>query len=269
MGLETAMRRLIANLAIWLLCACPASAEAAETVPLGTPVSAEQSASRPMDSQGMDAVHQYSENVGREVLKEELGVDLNALRFQFNPRTLRLEKIDQGGPARPSVQPTSNADLRGIPHDDLAADEPVSSKLSLTVDQRGDLLRIRNDNRDLPFGVELNSEVPILRRLTALETKIWVPFSWRDEIKASAVVPLKRLKLGVTDGLLRKLDLNDRLDLRSDFSNRLGVNQLDAGLGTQWNSRYMGLMDLDYDYSQRSGQGLEETTHWLKLRKDF
>jgi hypothetical protein len=262
------MRRLIANLAFSLSCATGALA----SVSIGTPtppVNAEQSASRPMDSQGMDAVHQYSEGIGREVLKEELGVDLNALRFQFNPHTLRLEKIDQGGPPRPGLQPTSNADLQGIPHRDLPADNPVTSKLSLRVDQSGDLLRLRNDARDIPFGVELESELPILTRLTALQTKIWVPFSWRDEIKASAVVPLNKLNLGVTDGLLRKLDLNDRLDLRSDYTNHLGVNQVDAGLGTLWQSQFLGTMDLDYDYSQRFGQGSDETIHWLKLRKDF
>ncbi len=75
--------------------------------------------------------------------------------------------------------------------------------------------------------------------------------------------------MGTTEHFLESLGLQDQWDLRSDYSTRLGFNQVDAGLGTQWTTQFTGLMDLDYDYSQRYGQGSEETIHWLKLRKDF
>jgi hypothetical protein len=130
-------------------------------------------------------------------------------------------------------------------------------------------MRMRDDMADIPFGVTMEGEIPLLTSLTALRTKIWVPFSWRDEIKASATVPLNKLSLGVADRFLEALNFNDHLDLRSDYRSRLGVNEFDAGLGTQWSSSFTGLLDLDYDYSQRYGQGLEETTHWLKVKKDF
>lgn len=225
--------------------------------------SAEQSSSRPVEGRDLDAVRSYSEGVGKEVLKDELGVDLDALRFRIDPSTLSIETVDVSQPRKASVAPGSS--LQTGPHSPLptASAPALPSGFLLSVDQRGDLLRLGRDIRDIPFGVQVKGDLPLLKRLTAMETKIWVPFSWRDEFKAEASVPLKSLGLGLDRGLLKGAGL------RSDYTNRLGINQVDAGLGTEWASRVTGAMDLNYDYSQRFGQGLDETIHWLKLRKDF
>lgn len=243
------------------LCVPALGAQAALTGSAGA--LAEQSNSRPVEGQDLDAVRHYSEGVGRGVLKDELGVDLDALRFRFDPRTLSIETVGASQPQRSGVAPGSS--LPTGPHSPV----PTSSAPAqhngflMSVDQRGDLMRLGRDIRDIPFGVQVKGDLPLLERLTAMETKIWVPFSWRDEFKAEASVPLKSLGLGLDRGLLKDAGL------RSDFSNRLGINQVDAGLGTEWATRMTGAMDLNYDYSQRFGQGLDETVHWLKLRKDF
>ena len=234
-----------------------------------TTFNAEQSSSRPMDGETIGAARQYSEGVGRQVLKDELGIDLNAIRFQFDPKTLRIEKVEEHEATGQERQEPRNRDLQAAPHTDIPTSAWIPDKLFLAIDQSGDLMRLRDDNRDIPFGVRFSGEIPLLDRVTALKTRIWVPFSWRDEIKASATVPLNKLNLGGVSHFFQKLNLSDRLDLRSDYTSRLGVNHVDAGLGTKWQSEFMGLMDLDYDYSQRYGQGLEETVHWLKLKKVF
>ncbi len=42
----------------------------------------------------------------------------------------------------------------------------------------------------------MKGELPILARLLNMKTQVWVPFSWRDELKASASVPLSHLGMG-------------------------------------------------------------------------
>jgi hypothetical protein len=65
------------------------------------------------------------------------------------------------------------------------------------------------------------------------------------------------------------MGLGRSLSLRSDISSKLGLNQLEAGLGTDWRPGFWGRWNLDYDWSYRYGQGLDEQTHWLKLSKEF
>jgi hypothetical protein len=222
---------------------------------------AEQSSTRDVTSQDMDVMRRYSEGLGRDVLKQELGLDLDALRLRIDPDTFNVELVDERQPASKSSAPTGKF-AQGLRRPFApGAGQPFKGSFLLSVDQSGDLLRLGKDVRDIPFGVQLKGDLPLMDRLNHLQTRIWVPFSWRDEMKAEASLPLR---LG--------LKLNDALrgaGLRSDFSNHLGVNQVDAGLGTQWDTPAMGAMDLDYDYTQRFGQGLQETVHWLKLRKDF
>jgi hypothetical protein len=244
-------------LCLWALLPAPAPAQ----------VSAEDSATRAPTGEDLEKIHEYSDQVGKGLLRQELGLDLDSLRLKLDTNGLRLEDI------RPRVRATPVADGSPLPSQApgpaLLRDSGVRQEFSLALDQSGDLLRLRNDVRDIPFGVKVRGQLPLLDRITGLSTELWVPFSWRDELKAEASLPLPHLKLGVVDEFLTGLGLADHYALRSEFTNRLGVNQLGAGVGTQWSSRLLGVMDLNYDYSQRSGQGLEETVHYLKLRKDF
>jgi hypothetical protein len=224
-------------------------------------VDAEQANGRPMTDSDMDAARSYSEGVGRQMLKDELGVDLQSMRLEFDPETLSIENV--GVPQHSSAAGGSGPGASQL----SGPGNPQSFSLSL--DQSGDLTRLGRDARDIPFGLSLKGQVPILARLLDMKTEVWVPFSWRDETKASASVPLSKLGMGTTEHFLESLGLLDKWDLRSDYSTRLGFNQVDAGLGTQWATQFTGLMDLDYDYSLHYGQGSDETIHWLKLKKAF
>jgi hypothetical protein len=137
------------------------------------------------------------------------------------------------------------------------------------LNQQGDLLRLTRDMRDIPFGLKVRGEMPVPSLPTWVQTSLWVPFSWRDEIRAEATMPLRGVNLGLADTVFKGLGLKDNLGFNSDYTNRLGINQVETGLGSQWTSQLTGPLNLDYDYSQRFGQGLDENTHWLKLRKDF
>jgi hypothetical protein len=238
------------------------------TASLGAGFDADQPNGRAMTDNDINAARAYSEGLGREMLKDELGLDLQNLRLQFDPSNFSLENVGSAGPARAAGSSGALGGGGASSPGNLAG--PARSQgFSLSLDQSGDLLRLGRDVRDIPFGLKLQGTVPLLARLMDLQTQVWVPFSWRDELKASASVPLPGVGFGAAERLLEDLGLKDRWDLRSNYSTRLGVNQLDAGLGTQWATQFTGMMDLDYAYSQRYGQGLDETIHWLKLRKDF
>jgi hypothetical protein len=115
--------------------------------------------------------------------------------------------------------------------------------------------------------VEVKGDLPVLARLTALETRLWVPFSWRDEWRAEASLPLAWP--GAKNGLWKEMGFSKKLSLRSDYSNRLGRNQVEAGLGTDWSNRGLGTWSVDYDVHMKYGQGESEAIHWLKLSKEF
>jgi hypothetical protein len=57
--------------------------------------------------------------------------------------------------------------------------------------------------------------------------------------------------------------------LRSDFRSRLGQNQVEAGVGTDWKTQWAGLWALDYDVRKNYGQGEEEAIQWIRLSRDF
>ena len=265
------MRRPIEILSVLLALSAGMAAE--DLVPPGLTVSAEVSDSHAPSGSDMDTVHRYSDKVGRDLLKEELGLDLNAMRFEFNPSTLRFEQVGEKLRRPPDETVHQTGSGPSVRRSSVLNSGPAlpnsTSNISLALDQNGDLLRLRNDVRDIPFAMRVEGQVPVLTRLTHLQTRLWVPFSAYDEFRAEANLPVYHLKLGQAERLLQSLGVQNNFDLRSDYTNRLGVNQVQAGMGTQWVSPITGSMDLNYDYSQRFGQGLDETIHWLKLRKDF
>ncbi|MGS7457526.1 hypothetical protein, partial [Mycobacterium tuberculosis] len=72
-------------------------------------------------------------------------------------------------------------------HSGFAAPPPaVSGYFSLKLEQVDDLMRLTHDLRDVPFGLSLEGRMSLGRSLATLETKFWVPFSWRDQWRAEA-----------------------------------------------------------------------------------
>jgi hypothetical protein len=250
---------LLLALLSWMPCPLQALSKA-EKSPSHTPTASE-----------MAAVNQYSNDLGRQVLKDQTGLDVNSLNYLINPQAFSFGLGSFG----PGIHDRSTAIGISSAADCAAAAGVLPpaldqrSSFSMGVDQQGDLLRLARDVRDIPFGLHVRSEVPIHSQSTSVQTSLWLPFSWRDEIKAEASIPLRNVNLGLAGTLFKELGLKDNLGLNSDYSNKLGVNQVETGLGSLWTSQLTGPLNLDYDYSQRFGQGLDENTHWLKLRKDF
>lgn len=204
---------------------------------------AERSSTRPVEGRDMEEIRRYSDQLGRAWLKDSLGLDLDALALEFNPRNMTLQK----------PRPASPSPAAGAPNAGSPQPAGISSYLSLKLEQTDDLRRLQNDLMDIPFGLSVSGQLPLLDNLAQIETRLWVPFSWRDEFRAQAQLPL----------------LSRRLTLRSDFRNQMGFNKLEAGLGTQLNPQGLGVWGLDYDFQRRFGQGADEAIHWLKLSKSF
>ena len=245
----------------WLPCSLQAESKA-EKSPSHTPTASE-----------MAVVNEYSNDLGRQVLKDQTGLDVNSLNYLLNPQAFSFGLGSFG----PGIHDQAQAQAAGVSGAagsagsaaGLPTDLAQRSSFSMGVDQQGDLLRLARDVRDIPFGLHVRSELPIHSQSTSVQTSLWLPFSWRDEIKAEASIPLRNVNLGLAGSLFKELGLKDNLGLNSDYTNKLGVNQVETGLGSLWTSELTGPLNLDYDYSQRFGQGLDENTHWLKLRKDF
>jgi hypothetical protein len=212
-------------------------------LPLAGAVEAEMSSSHAATGEEMARIRGYSDQLGRELLKEDLGIDLDALQVELDP-THYLHHQSQG-PAQAQGAGLGPGPAPGLP-----------SYLRLRLEQTDDLRHLQEGLSDLPFGLSLDAQLPLLSDLFVLQTKLWVPFSWREEIRAEATVPL----LG---------GLSHPLLLRSDYRNQLGLSHWEAGLGTGINSDTFGLWDVDYDFQRKFGQGEDAAIHWLKFSRHF
>lgn len=201
------------------------------------------SSSHAATDEEMARIRGYSDQLGRELLKEDLGIDLDALQVELDPtHYLRHESRQDAAAQGPGL---SAGPATGLP-----------SYLRLRLEQTDDLRHLQEGLNDLPFGLSLDAQLPLISDLFVLQTKLWVPLSWRQEFRAEASVPLLK---GLSHPLL----------LRSDYRNLLGLSHLDAGLGTGINSDSFGLWAVDYDFQRNFGQGEDEAIHWLKFSRHF
>lgn len=130
----------------------------------------------------------------------------------------------------------------------------------LDVEQYDDILRLRTDPLDIPFALRFEAKGLFSGRKWGWKTRVFVPFSWKDELRADLSLPFQGRALG-----LQGLGLGGPWDLHTRYANRLGQAELESGvtatLMTDWS--------LTYDYHTRFGQGLDETAHWLRLSRGF
>jgi hypothetical protein len=216
--------------------------------PLAGAVQAELSSSREASGEEMSEIRGYSDRLGRELLKENLGLDLDALQVELDPGRVLFGRSSSGASSH------ANDALPGLSQGPAPG---LTGYLRLRLEQGDDLRRLQAGLREIPFGLSVSGQLPLLANLAVLETSFWVPFSWREEFRAQASLPL-------LDGLQGR-----KLILRSDFRNQLGLSKVDAGLGTDVASDSFGLWDVDYDFQRNFGQGEDEAIHWLKFSRHF
>jgi hypothetical protein len=206
-------------------------------------VQAELSSSHEATGEEMSQIRGYSDRVGRELLKEELGLDLDALAVELDPShwAFHRPKASEAAEAAPGLSP--------------GPAPGIESFLRLRLEQSDDLRRLQQGLNELPFGLSVDAQLPFLADMVVLQTKLWVPFSWHEEIRAQALLPFH--------------DLGRKLTLRSDYRTQLGLNKLEAGLGTSVVSDSLGPWDVDYDFQRNFGQGENEAIHWLKFSRSF
>ncbi len=221
------------------------------------------STSRGVGGSDSMALQQYSLGVGKELIKEYLNLDVDAWALSWERRGEALARDVLYVPAGTTLgQEPSQMPGGAVAGSAMSAQTPHPRGLDLRLDLTGDILRIK-DPRDLPVALRVSSR----RRWMGmpLETRLSIPFSWKESVEAGARVPLPQLNALPWERFLESFGLQPTWDLSSGYSNRLGVNQFETGLGTRWMENWR----FDYDYRTRSGQGDFEASHWLKLGREF
>lgn len=209
-------------------------------------VQAEMSSSRPVSGEEMSEIRSYSDRLGKDLLKKGLGLDLDLLAVELDPTRWAFR--------RPKAAQHANESMPGLGQGPAPG---LNSYLRLRLEQSNDLRNLQRGLQEIPFGLSVDAQLPLLASLTALETRLWVPFSWREEFRARATLPLLE-PLG-----------GRKLTLRSDFRTQLGFNRLEAGLGTAVVTETLGPWDVDYGFQNNFGQGASEAIHWLKFSRNF
>ena len=217
-------------------------------------------ASRELTGQEMATLQDWGRQQGEDWLRQSLGVDVTHLGLVWDP--------DHWDLSVRNPPPQAGTQGLNLPTD---ADGPAAApggrgwdlRLAETRDL-GNLLRATRAMEELPFAMELSGRMP---GLSEVSTKVVVPLAVQDEWRAEASLPLS---LGLTGGgWWHSLGLGKNLSLRSDLRSRLGQNEWEAGLGTDWNTALLGTWLLDLDMRKSFGQGNDEAVQWLKLSRGF
>jgi hypothetical protein len=225
------------------------------------PVVQYDGAGREMTSQDMARLQDWGRQTGVDWIRQSLGVDVTHLGLVWDPDNwdFRLH----------NPPPTASTPGLDLPTDGglSSAGQEGAGRWDLRLAETRDLsnlLRATQAMQELPFAMELSGPMPGLRQMGA---KLVVPLSEQDEWRAEASLPLR---IGLTgEGWWRSLGLGQSLSLRSDLRSRLGQNQWEAGLGTDWNSALLGTWALDIDLRKSFGSGNDEAVQWLKLSRGF
>jgi hypothetical protein len=222
---------------------------------------AESSPSRAADSQDIAKIQDYTRTLSKEWLKEYFALDLDALSWRMQRRAQEWINPRSGASLAPG-----SIGVRGDPG--AAAGEaaaPVLYSMDLRIEQYDDLKRLQADVRDIPFAVKFSAEGSLFDQKLRMKTNVFLPLSWKDELRVEASVPLEAPAVPIFGGLLESAGFSQNWDLKSTYSNRLGVSALQTGIGTQW----LGLWTLDYEFRMRFGQEVGDNSQWLRLGRTF
>ena len=216
--------------------------------------------SREMTSQEMGKLQDWGRQTGSDWIRQSLGVDITHLGLVWDPDHWDLSLRN---PPPQSATPGLN-----IPtDDDGAAAAPRAGGWDIRLAETRDLSNLLNSTRameELPFAMELSGRLPWMARVA---TKLVVPLDLQDEWRAEASLPLRMAM--TSDSWWRGLGLGKNLSLRSDVRSKLGQNQWEAGLGTNWSNALLGTWMLDLDMRKSFGTGNDEAIQMLKLSRGF
>jgi hypothetical protein len=216
--------------------------------------------SREMTSQEMGKLQDWGRQTGTDWIRQSLGVDVTHLGLVWDP--------DHWDFSLRNPPPQSSTPGLNIPtDDDGAAPGPQSKGWDIRLAETRDLSNLLNATRamaELPFAMELSGQLPWMTRVA---TKLVVPLDVQDEWRAEASLPLKMTM--TSDSWWRSLGLGKNLSLRSDVRSKLGQNQWEAGLGTDWSNALLGTWMLDLDMRKSFGTGNDEAIQMFKLSRGF
>jgi hypothetical protein len=216
--------------------------------------------SREMTSQEMGKLQDWGRQTGADWIRQSLGVDITHLGLVWDPDHWDLS-------LRNPPPQTATQGLNMPTGEDAGAAESSGGGWDVRLAETRDLGNLLNATRaleQLPFAMELSGRLPGMARVT---TKVVVPLDVQDEWRAEASLPLRMTM--TSDSWWRSLGLGKNLSLRSDLRSRLGQNQWEAGLGTDWTNAVLGTWMLDLDMRKSFGTGNDEAIQMLKITRGF
>ncbi|HTA17149.1 MAG TPA: hypothetical protein VK786_05335, partial [bacterium] len=203
----------------------------------------------------------YGQRVGQDWLKNNLGLDIQSMQLVWDPLTWRFvpeRDIEARERARAGISSYGGPAAPG------GGDAPGAGYFSLQVNQNSDLTHLTQGLHDVPYNVEIKDDFRPIRSLSSIHTSLKIPLSPYDTWRADASMPMDW-----NPWWWRGLGLGRNLDLHSGINSRLGFNQVETGMRTQWTPGFWGPWDLDYAWDLHYGEGSGESSNWLKISKEF
>jgi hypothetical protein len=216
--------------------------------------------SREMTSQELAKLQDWGRQTGADWIRQSLGVDVTHLGLVWDPDSWDLS-------LRNPPPQTATEGLNMPTGNESVVPDPGAGGWDIRLAETRDLSNLLNATRameQLPFAMEVSGRMPWMTRVT---TKVVVPLDVQDEWRAEASLPLRMTM--TSDSWWRSLGLGKNLSLRSDVRSRLGQNQWEAGLGTNWSNAVLGTWLLDLDMRKSFGTGNDEAIQMLKLSRGF
>jgi hypothetical protein len=222
------------------------------------------SSTRPLTSNESSEVQQYGRQMGKGLLKEFLAIDVDAIGWSLQRRLAPAWPGSRGGahPANLALSEAANAPGIGAVHGPGFASLYA---MDLRLEQYDDLRRLQSDLRDIPFAVRFDADSAFFGETFRVKTTLFMPLSWKDELRLEAKMPVPNLAPAWIGDLLHEGGFNGGWDLKSSYANRLGSSSVITGLGTQW----LKIWSLNYEMRVRFGQDAYEESQWLRLGRDF
>lgn len=221
-------------------------------------VDAEDANSRPASSAEVSQIQEYTRALSKEWLKDYVDIDVDAIGMRMRHLLWRrMSPPGQGGQALTERGPGGESRVAG-PGAELFA-------MDLQLEQYDDLRRLQADLRDIPFAIRFDADSAFFGEKVRLKTSLFLPLSWKDELRAEARMPLPSLAPKWVESMLNLGGFEKGWDLKSSYGNRLGVSSVQTGLGTQW----LNLWTLNYEFRVRFGQDNYEESQWIRLGRDF
>ena len=98
----------------------------------------------------------------------------------------------------------------------------------LTVQQLGTIYE-----RTLEYDLRFDADSAFFGEKVRVKTSLFLPLSWKDELRAEARLPLPSMAPVWVGDLLNLGGFASGWDLKSSYGNQLGVSSVQTGLGTQ------------------------------------